>query len=58
MFEVLINAAVRWGACAEAAGLGADGIPGITGPDDEDAGLPKYPAGLALNFSTHPAQQK
>ena len=35
---------------------GRDGIPSVTRPDD--AGLFRYAWGLALNFSTQPAQQK
>src|ERR1700722_11961672 len=42
----------------EVAGLGADGIPGVTRADGSGTGLFRYPAGLALNFSRHRAAQK
>jgi hypothetical protein len=44
-------------ASADLAGLkGAEGEPSVTSP--EDAGWLKKLGGLALNFSTQPAQQK
>jgi hypothetical protein len=39
-------------------GFAATGIPSMTRFDEDGTGLFKYFPGSALNFSTHPAQQK